>query len=144
MDWWAAVDFELPPYGNRTTLRFDLSGYSEGPSLSVVVAEEVVGHFDSIEYRFDGDAPPGQRLAIRWNDGPWIVGGVDNDTMPAFPQSLDVRINNGGPADWDPMWGSIDPVSLYSSQIPAPGAGCLPWGLALAFVLRHRINPRQI
>ena len=142
MNWWAAVRFDLPPFGARTTLSFDLGGFISGPSLDAIVAEEVVDHFDSIEYRFDGLAPAGQRLAVRWNDGPWAMGGQSDEPLTAFPPSIGVRINNGGPADWDPMWGSLGPVSFYSSQVPEPTAGSLFLGAALAYILRSRRSRR--
>ena len=138
MNWWAAVHFDLTPFGSRTTLSFDLDGFSwTGPSLDVVVAEEVVDHFDSIEYRFDGLAPDDQRLAVRWNDGPWVMGGQSDEPLTTFPPGVHVRINNGAPADWDPMWGSLGPISFSSNQVPEP-SGVLLLLLALTGLLIHR------
>ena len=140
MNWWAAVRFDLPPDQGRTTLVFDLGGFDYGPELVAVVADDVVDHFDSIEYRFDGLAPAGQRLAIRWNDGPWVIGGEGNEALHEFPPDLDVRVNNGLSGDWNPMWGSLGPVSFYSNQVPEPAAGGLLVGAAFACPLSRRIN----
>ena len=71
------VRFDLLPLANRTRLTFNLNGWDhEHPAqMEVLVAEKIVRHFDSIEYRFRGSAPPEERLAIRWNGGKWHTGG---------------------------------------------------------------------
>ena len=80
--WWVGVDYDLPPYGANTSLQFNVGGWgNDGRPFfehAVPVASEVITHFDSIEYRFDGTASPEERLGIRFNDGPWVVGGWSN------------------------------------------------------------------
>jgi len=117
--WWVGVDFDLPPYGNRTALRFNLQGWGmDSYDAEVVVADDLVTHFDSIEYRYDGAAAPEERIAIRWNDGDWQLRGDSRiETVDTFSSLEYVRINDGGRADWDPMEAVLGPVSFYSSQV---------------------------
>ena len=140
--WAAGLFFDLPPYGRRTQLQFWLSDGPMTAGLAVTVADEVIDHFDSIEYRFDGSQPLGARLAVRWNEGPWMAGAEGSEELLRVATADNVRINNGGPADEDPMWGSIGAVWLYSNQVPEPGARCLLWSLAFAFALRCRFRRR--
>ena len=135
MTWWAAVDVDLLPSGPATTISVDLGGFDDGPAVEAVVAAEAVAHFDSIEYRFDGTAPVDQRLAVRWNDGPWVTGGEGGVAVDVFPRSDNVRVNNGAAMDWDPMWGSFGPISFYSNQVPEPAAGSLFLVASITWVL---------
>jgi hypothetical protein len=137
MQWSAGAFFDLPPYGNRTTLTFSLVDYDKSLGLAAVVADEIVDHFDSIEYRLDGTLPVSQRLAIRWNDGPWVIGGESTNPLDRMPSADQVRINNGGPADEDPMWGSLGTVSFYSNQIPEPSTCALLLAGALCLAAFH-------
>jgi hypothetical protein len=127
-EWWVAVAYALPPYGSRTTLKFNLGGWSwDRLEVEVAVADELVTHFDSIDYRFDGSAAPGERIGFRWNDGPWITAGwAEGEGLVAFPAVDRVRINAGAPADWDPMDGTLGPVSIEADTGPRlrrPGDG---------------------
>jgi hypothetical protein len=127
-EWWVAVAYQLPPFGNRTTLKFNLGGWTpDRLEVEAVVADELVTHFDSIEYRFDGSAAPGERIGLRWNDGPWITAGwTEGEGLLAFPAVERVRINAGAPADWDPMNATLGPVSIEADTGPRfrrPGDG---------------------
>jgi hypothetical protein len=115
-DWWVAVH----SHDGGTLLEFNLGGYGDHDALEVIVANEAVYHFDSIEYRLDGTAPLDERFAIRFDDGPWTVGGHGQDLFQSIPAADRVRINNGVPADWDPMWATLGTMSFYSNQIPEP------------------------
>lgn len=123
IQWWAAVKF----HGNRTTLRFNLGGWDWGGSdcvqeVEVVVAERVVNHFDSIEFRFDGSAPPEERIGFRWNDGPWWTAGwSDPWIFPVFPEARDVHINYGCQANWDYLDATLGPVSFHVGSATAGG-----------------------
>lgn len=140
MTWSAGVFFDLEPQ-QRSQITFFVSSGMDTAGMSAVVADAVVNHFDSIEYRFDGTAPLAERLAVRWNDGPWVFGA--SEKVSSFPISEYVRINNGGPADEDPMWGSMGAVSLYSNQIPEPGAAWLSLGLIFALGRRRSCQPSR-
>jgi len=138
MSWRAGVFFDLPPYGDRTQIQFSIFDWPNSLGISVTVADAVVDHFDSIEYRFDGSAPVAQRLAVRWNDGPWMTGAEGSDAVKTIPTAESVQINNGCSADEDPLWGSVGQVSLYSDQVPEPAAGWVLMGPALLFIRRNR------
>lgn len=121
--WWVGINFDLPPFGNRTSLMFNVGGWSDPEyEFEVVVAEDVVQHFDVIEYRFDGTAAPEARVAIRYDGGDWITGGWSNpDHFRTLPSGDRYRINDGARADWDPMHATLGVVSLYSSLVPEGG-----------------------
>ena len=137
--WWVGVNYDLPPYGNKTTLVFNIGGWSRPwqgwPNYNhhVVVADDVVTHFDRIEYRYDGMAPSDERLAIRFNDGSWTTGGwSEADDFRTFMSPDYVRINDGARADWDPLDATLGPVSYYCQQIPEPAAPTLLLSAAMA------------
>src|SRR4030042_4371958 len=77
-----------------------------------------------MEFRFRAAAPAGEQLAIRWNDGAWVTGGVGEATIGEFPSPLPARLNDGFRTDWDPMWADLGPISFYSDQfnVPEPSA----------------------
>lgn len=148
MQWWLAVEFTLLPQGSQQTrLAFNLGGYATCSFFETVVANAIVDHFDSLEYRLDTTVPLDQRFAIRWNDGPWMIGGLGDPHSDRILPTTDFRFNNGAPADWDPMWGSIGPVSIYSNAaIPEPTCGLLPVASLLLLIRtpRSRTQPLLI
>ena len=147
MKWWAAAYFTFLPeseLGLKTRLVFNIGGFRGGAVLTAEVADEVVTHFDSIEYRLNGNAPVNERFAIRWNDGPWVVGGTGGDWANSIPVTELVRINNGASADWDPMWGSMGTVSLSSNVVaPEPGVWAMVGVVGMGLSARRRQDRRS-
>ncbi len=132
--WLVEMTVDDPDFVNDpsdTYLTFEVgSVYSAAPRWEVGVLAltgtglQSVNHFDSIEFRFTAAAPAGEQLAIRWNDGAWVTGGVGEGTLEEFPSPLPTRLNDGFRTDWDPMWADLGTVSFYSDQanIPEPSA----------------------
>lgn len=140
MQWWVGIDFRLlPQEAQQTRLVFNVGGYATCSFFEAVVADAIVDHFDSLEYRLDTTAPLNERFGIRWNDGPWMIGGIGDPNEDRIPLTTNVRLNNGAPADWDPMWGSMGTVSIYSNTpIPEPAA-CLLYAACLTILGRRRM-----
>lgn len=126
-----SVDVYRENFGSpsvQTELAFALREPGQWDGLDVHISDQVVNHFDSIEYRLNGTAPLSERFSIRFDDGPWVTGGVGDDAFGAIPRAEAVRINSGIDNDGDPIYATLGTVSFYSNQIPEPTT----LGLALA------------
>ena len=125
--WWVGVDTAF----DRTALKFNIGGErgwsadmpsEKEHSVRVKVADEVITHFDSIEYSFDGTADSGERIAIRFNDGNWTKKGWSNPNhFRSLPPASSIRINDSYRTDWDPFEAEIGAISFFSSKTaPTP------------------------